>query len=84
MSRYQGVFSVVPPHASAMSFVRYNLPIGSCDLALRLRNEKDMLVVPGNCFGLEHHFRFFSAVPEDHLTEGLERLSALVGDILDG
>ena len=84
LSHYQGVFSVVPPQASAMSFVRYNLPIGSRDLALRLRNEKDMLVVPGDCFGLEHHFRFSSALPEEHLTEGLERLNALVGEILEG
>lgn len=83
LSRYQGVFSVVPPQASAMSFVRYNLPIGSRDLALRLRREKDMLVVPGDCFGLEHHFRFSSALPEAHLAEGLDRLNALVQEILE-
>jgi aspartate/methionine/tyrosine aminotransferase len=84
LSHYQGVFSVVPPQASAMSFVRYNLPIGSRDLALRLRREKDMLVVPGDCFGLEHHFRFSSALPEDHLAEGLTRLNALVQELLEG
>jgi len=84
LSHYQGVFSVVPPQASAMSFVRYNLPIGSRDLALRLRDEKDMLVIPGACFGMEHHFRFSSALPEDHLTEGLNRLNALVQDLLEG
>jgi aspartate/methionine/tyrosine aminotransferase len=84
LSHYQGVFSVVPPQASAMSFVRYNLPIGSRDLALRLRREKDMLVLPGECFGLEHHFRFSSALPEDHLTEGLDRLNALVQELLEG
>ncbi|MFQ5565508.1 MAG: aminotransferase class I/II-fold pyridoxal phosphate-dependent enzyme [Paracoccaceae bacterium] len=83
LSHYQGVFSVVPPQASAMSFVRYNLAIGSRDLALRLRAEKDVLVVPGDCFGLEHHFRFSSALPEAHLAEGLERLNALVGELLE-
>lgn len=84
LSHYQGVFSVVPPQASAMSFIRYNLPIGSRDLALRLRREKDMLVLPGDCFGLEDHFRFSSALPEDHLTEGLARLNALVQELLEG
>ena len=84
LSHYQGVFSVVPPQASAMSFVRYNLPIGSRDLALRLRAEKDMLVLPGECFGLEDHFRFSSALPEAHLDEGLARLNALVGELLEG
>jgi aspartate/methionine/tyrosine aminotransferase len=83
LSHYQGVFSVVPPQASAMSFVRYNLPIDSRDLAFRLRHEKDMLVVPGDCFGLEHHFRFSSALPEDHLIEGLARLNALVHELLE-
>jgi len=84
LSHYQGVFSVVPPQASAMSFIRYNLPIGSRDLALRLRAEKDMLVLPGECFGMEDHFRFSSALPEDHLAEGLARLNALVGELLEG
>ncbi len=36
LSHYLGVFSVVPPQASAMSFVRYNLPVGSRDLAMRV------------------------------------------------
>ncbi len=84
LSHYQGVFSVVPPQASAMSFVRYNLPIGSRDLALRLLREKDLLVVPGDCFGIEHHFRFNFALPEDHVTEGLARLNAVVQDLLEG
>ena len=84
LSHYQGVFSVVPPQASAMSFVRYNLPIGSRDLALRLRREKDVLVLPGDCFGLEDHFRFSSALPEDHLAQGLARLNGLVQELLEG
>ena len=84
LSHYQGVFSVVPPQASAMSFVRYNLPIGSRDLALRLYNEKDMLVAPGDCFGMEDHFRFSSALPEDHLAECLKRLNELVQELLEG
>jgi aspartate/methionine/tyrosine aminotransferase len=41
-------------------------------------------VLPGDCFGLEHHFRFSSALPEAHLAEGLARLNALVGELLEG
>lgn len=81
LSRLQGTFSVVPPQASAMSFVKYNLPIGSMDLALRLKSEQDLLVVPGAVFGMEDHFRFSSALPEDHLAEGLERLNTLAAAI---
>lgn len=83
LARHQGVFSVVPPQASAMSFVRFNLPIASEELGLRLLREKDVLVIPGSRFGVESHFRFSSALPEDHLREGLARLNDLTGDILD-
>ncbi|MEM1315793.1 MAG: aminotransferase class I/II-fold pyridoxal phosphate-dependent enzyme, partial [Pseudomonadota bacterium] len=78
------VFSVVPPQASAMSFVRFDLPIGSDDLARRLLTEEDVLVIPGAKFGCEGHFRFSSALPEPHLREGLARLDALVGRVLSG
>lgn len=83
LARHQGVFSVVPPQASAMSFVRFNLPIASEELSLRLLREKDVLVIPGSRFGVENHFRFSSALPEDHLREGLARLNDLTGDILN-
>ena len=84
LGRHQGVFDVVAPQASAMSFVRFNLPIGSEAFAMRLLREKDLLVIPGSRFGVEGHFRFSSALPEDHLRTGLGRLNDLTLDILDG
>jgi aspartate/methionine/tyrosine aminotransferase len=82
LARIQGTFSVVPPQASAMSFVKYNLPIGSMDLALRLKAEQDLLVVPGAVFGMDDHFRFSSALPPEHLAEGLDRLNSFAADLL--
>ncbi|MEO1549947.1 MAG: aminotransferase class I/II-fold pyridoxal phosphate-dependent enzyme [Pseudomonadota bacterium] len=73
-----GMFTLTPPMASAMSFVGYDLPIGSEDLARRLRTECDVLVVPGARFGCEGHFRFSSALPEDHLEAGLSRMMDLI------
>lgn len=84
LGRHQGVFTVVPPQASAMSFVRFNLPIGSEAFAMRLLREKDLLVIPGSRFGVEGHFRFSSALPEDHLRQGLGHLNDLTLDILEG
>ena len=84
LARHQGVFNVVPPQASAMSFVRFELPIGSEEFAMRLLREKDLLVIPGAHFGVEGHFRFSSALPEDHLREGLGHLNDLTHDILKG
>ena len=76
------MFTPVPPQASAMSFVRFELPVSSEVFAERLRVEEDVLVIPGSRFGVEKHFRFSSALPEDHLREGLARLNALTGRIL--
>jgi len=82
LDHHDGVFDVVPPMASAMSFVRYDLPISSLELAQRLIDEHSTLVVPGECFGMDSHFRFSSALPEPYLREGLARLNQLAGDIL--
>ncbi len=82
LAEHPGVFSVVPPQASAMSFVKFDLPVTSDEFAQRLLQEEDVLVIPGSKFGLDGHFRFSSALPEDHLREGLARMNALVGRIL--
>lgn len=84
LGRHKGVFRVVPPQASAMSFVGFNLPLGSEEFAMRLLREKDLLVIPGARFGVEGHFRFSSALPEDHLRKGLKHLNKLTEDILKG
>ncbi len=84
METVPGVFSVVPPQASAMSFVRFDLPTGSRDFALRLRREEDVLVVPGDCFGMDDHIRVSSALPERLLDAGLARLTGLARRIRDG
>lgn len=76
-----GVFSVVPPQASAMSFVRFDLPVGSREFATRLRREADVLVIPGECFGMDDHIRVSSALPEPTLDAGLSRLTTLAMSI---
>ncbi|GAB5412818.1 MAG: aminotransferase [Congregibacter sp.] len=80
---HPGIYNVVPPQASAMSFVRYALPIGSEELVQRLLVEEGVLVIPGSRFGVDGHFRFSSALHEAHLEEGLARLNALTARLLD-
>ena len=65
-----------------MSFVKFDLPVSSDALSARLLAEEDVLVIPGSKFGLEGHFRFSSALPDDHLRSGLARFNNLVGRIL--
>ncbi|EAQ96871.1 aminotransferase class I/II-fold pyridoxal phosphate-dependent enzyme [Congregibacter litoralis] len=82
LAHHPEVFSVVPPQASAMSFVKFNLPVDSDTFASRLLGEEDVLVIPGSRFGVEGHFRFSSALPDEHLRAGLARMNALTGRIL--
>ncbi len=82
LAAQEDVYSVVPPQASAMCIVRYDLPIDSRRFADRLVAEQDTLVVPGSCFGLPRHFRFSSALEETYLVEGIRRINALVGSLL--
>ena len=78
---HNDTYSVVPPEASAMCIVRYDLPVDSLEFVNRLVHEKSTLVVPGNCFGLDRHFRCSSALPEAYLREGLANINALVAEI---
>ena len=84
LNSHPGVFSVVAPQASAMSFPRFDLPISSEDLARRLLKEEDVLVIPGTKFGVENHFRFSSALLEDHLQAGLSRFNSLITKVMAG
>ncbi|MBH67593.1 MAG: aspartate aminotransferase [Rhodospirillaceae bacterium] len=83
LNEYPNVFSVVPPMASALSFIRYNLPINSTEFVHKLRKEKSILMVPGDCFDFDKHLRISSALPETYLREGLGRMNEVVADILD-
>jgi aspartate/methionine/tyrosine aminotransferase len=82
LETHPGVFSVVPPQASAMSFVKFDLPLSSDEFASRLLAEEDVLVIPGSRFGVEGHFRFSSALPDAHLRAGLARLNELTARVL--
>ncbi|MDE0743300.1 MAG: aminotransferase class I/II-fold pyridoxal phosphate-dependent enzyme [Woeseiaceae bacterium] len=81
LSVHGDTYKVVPPQASAMCVVRYDLPIDSLAFVDRLVHEKSTLVVPGSCFGLDQHFRCSSALPETYLREGLHNINELVSDI---
>lgn len=83
LALHPGVFSVVAPDASAMSFVSYDLPLGSEAFAEELLADHGVLVIPGDCFGSPRHFRLSSALPEDYLKEALTRLNTAAERHLD-
>ena len=78
---HEGTFSVVPPQAAAIAFVRYHLDVNSTELVERLMREKSVLIVPGDHFGLDHHLRISFGLPPDYLRAGLDRIHQLIAEL---
>jgi aspartate/methionine/tyrosine aminotransferase len=74
LSEQDGVFTGTAPDASAIAFLKYDLPIGSVQWMELLRDRRSVLIVPGAHFGLENHIRLSFAVPESELVDGLDRI----------
>ncbi|MBY8990256.1 MAG: aminotransferase class I/II-fold pyridoxal phosphate-dependent enzyme [Candidatus Lokiarchaeota archaeon] len=81
MESHENTFTVVPPQAAAIAFVRYNLDINSTEFAERLRKEKSVFLVPGDHFGMDKFFRISYGLPSDYLTSGLNRMHDLIMQI---
>ncbi len=81
MAAHEGLFTLVPPQAAAIAFVRYHLDVNSTALVDRLMREKSVLIVPGDHFGLDHHLRISYGLPPDYLRAGLDRLHALIAEL---
>ena len=76
------IFTMIPPCAGAMACVRYNLPINSADLAIKLKDEKSVLVVPGDCFGMDSFIRIGYGAEKDSLLTGLGLIDEIVLEIM--
>lgn len=79
---HDGVLEMTPPQAAAIAFVRYKLPINSTEFCMRLIHEKSAYIVPGDHFGLDHHWRISYGLPEDYLRAGLQRVHELMEEVM--
>ncbi|MEX2281997.1 MAG: aminotransferase class I/II-fold pyridoxal phosphate-dependent enzyme [Gemmatimonadota bacterium] len=71
-----GCFNFRRPDAGAIVFARYDLPVNSSELAERLRTEQNVLIVPGDHFGMDYYIRFGFGLPAQELNEALQRVGA--------
>ena len=81
MDSHENIFTVIPPQAAAIAFVRYHLDINSTKFAERLRKEKSVFIVPGDHFGMDKFFRISFGLPPDYLTSGLNRIHELIMEL---
>jgi aspartate/methionine/tyrosine aminotransferase len=75
------LFHFVPPKAGGMAFLRYDLKINSTALSEKIRKEKSVLVIAGDCFGMDHYIRLGIGSEKDSLLEGLRRVDEALGEI---
>jgi len=81
MDSHGETFSLRPPDAAAIAFIRYQLDVNSTEFVDRLRCEKSVLIVPGDHFGLDHYLRISYGLPHDYLTSGLDRIHELIEEL---
>jgi aspartate/methionine/tyrosine aminotransferase len=70
----------VPPRGGTIAFLRYDMNIPSDEFCLRLMREKDVLLVPGSCFGIEGFIRIGWGGDTETLKEGLSRFKEFLKD----
>ena len=67
--------------AAAIAFARYRIGINSTELVNRLRDEKSVLIVPGDHFGLDRHLRISYGLSHDYLRDGLDRIHQMLVEL---
>jgi bifunctional pyridoxal-dependent enzyme with beta-cystathionase and maltose regulon repressor activities len=78
-----GRFSVRPSDATAIAFVRYELPLTSLEFAEHIRRTQRLLVAPGGFMGAEQHLRITLGYEADKVRRALDRVAAAADAFLD-
>lgn len=76
-----GIFKYIPPKAGAIVFPHYSLDINSTVLIDKLRQEKKVLLVPGDHFEMDRYIRFGFGETEDYLRKALHRVEEAINEI---
>ena len=78
------VVSIIPPQATALAFVRYDLDLPSVDVADVIRTRVSVLVAPGSCFGVEGHLRIALGLEPAFVNEALGRIARVLRELRGG
>ena len=82
--REAGGFEWIAPEAGAIVYVRYGHAINSTALAHRVREEKSVLIVPGDHFGMDGYLRLGFGEPPAYNRTGLDRLREVLATVPGG
>ena len=73
--------TAIRPKAGAFLMLEYDHEINSSELAERLRVEKDLLLVPGDHFGMDGWLRVGYGEDTDLLARGLKRIQEMLSSL---
>ncbi|HWP43021.1 MAG TPA: aminotransferase class I/II-fold pyridoxal phosphate-dependent enzyme [Blastocatellia bacterium] len=76
-----GQFSIIPPRAGAIGYLRATLGIETLDFVERLRKDKSVLIVPGEHFLMPGYLRIGYGSNSDYLRNGLSLIDELISEI---
>jgi len=71
---HDDIFTYIPPMAGAITYFKYRLPITSTKLFDQLREERSVLITPGDHFGGGRYIRCGFGYDVDYTLRGLERV----------
>jgi aspartate/methionine/tyrosine aminotransferase len=83
LAGHGSLFSYAPPDAGAIVYARYHHGINSTELVTRLRQEKSVLVVPGDHFGMDGYLRIGFGDEPSYLRQALDRVGQMLADLAD-
>jgi aspartate/methionine/tyrosine aminotransferase len=72
------IFDWIPPQAGFTVFLKFNAPLDSVEFCSKLLHEENVLVSPGEYFGLDGHFRLNFGCRKAVMIEVLSRIKAYV------
>lgn len=70
--KHSDIFKLVSPQAGGIAFIKYNMNINSTEFTTKLREEKSVLIVPGDCFGMDNYIRIGFATDKGYLVKSLD------------
>jgi hypothetical protein len=82
LKRFNGAFTWHPPAAGAICFARHHSPLPGQELVERVRKAQDVLLVPGEHFGLAGYIRFGFGNHREELEAALARVAHGLGPLL--
>ena len=84
LAEHASTLSYLPPQAGAFLYLRYSQAINSTVFTERLRQEKGVLIVPGDFFGMDGYLRLGYGVETAYMQAGLERVTELLREVEPG